>query len=44
MARAFLPQMTKPVHPAPDLTPTQAQLFTAMNTATANVLQKIDDA
>jgi hypothetical protein len=37
----FLPQMTSPYTQAPDLTPTQAQLFNAMNTATANVLQKI---
>ncbi len=33
--------MTSPYTQAPDLTPTQAQLFNAMNTATANVLQKI---
>ena len=37
----FLPQMTSPYTQAPLLTPTQAQLFTAENTATANVLQKI---
>jgi multiple sugar transport system substrate-binding protein len=37
----FLPQMTSPYSQAPALTPTQAQLFNAMNTATANVLQKI---
>ena len=38
---AFLPQMTSPYSAAPDLTPTQSQLFNAMDTATANVLQKI---
>ena len=37
----FLPEMTSPYTQAPDLTPTQAQLFTAENTATADVLQKI---
>ncbi|MGO9148560.1 MAG: extracellular solute-binding protein [Acidimicrobiales bacterium] len=37
----FLPQMTSPYTQAPLLTATQAQLFTAENTATANVLQKI---
>jgi multiple sugar transport system substrate-binding protein len=37
----FLPQMSSPYTQAPLLTPTQAQLFTAENTATANVLQKI---
>jgi multiple sugar transport system substrate-binding protein len=37
----FLPQMSSPYTQAPILTPTQAQLFTAENTATANVLQKI---
>jgi hypothetical protein len=33
--------MTSPYTQAPLLTATQAQLFTAENTATANVLQKI---
>ena len=37
----FLPEMTSKYSAAPVLTPTQAQLFTAENTATANVLQKI---
>ena len=37
----FLPQMTSKYTQAPVLTATQAQLFTAENTATANVLQKI---
>ncbi|MGO9334363.1 MAG: extracellular solute-binding protein [Acidimicrobiales bacterium] len=39
--KGFLPQMTSPYTQAPLLTPTQAQLFTAENTATADVLQKI---
>jgi ABC-type glycerol-3-phosphate transport system substrate-binding protein len=38
---AFLPQMSSRYTQAPVLTPTQSQLFNAMNTATANVLQKI---
>jgi len=33
--------MSSPYSEAPRLTPTQAQLFTAMDTATANVLQKL---
>jgi len=37
----FLPEMTSKYTQAPVLTPTQAQLFTAENTATADVLQKI---
>ncbi|HYA45780.1 MAG TPA: hypothetical protein VED59_09235, partial [Acidimicrobiales bacterium] len=37
----FFPEMTSPYTEAPALTPTQAQLFTAMDTATADVLQKI---
>jgi multiple sugar transport system substrate-binding protein len=37
----FLPEMTSPYTQAPELTPTQAELFTAENTATTNVLQKI---
>ena len=37
----FLPQMSSPYTQAPLLTSTQAQLFAAENTATANVLQKI---
>lgn len=37
----FLPEMTSPYTQAPALTPTQSQLFTAENTATADVLQKI---
>ena len=37
----FLPQMSSRYTQAPTLTPTQAQLFAAENTATANVLQKI---
>lgn len=37
----FLPQMSSPYTQAPALTPTQSQLFTAMDTATADVLQKI---
>lgn len=37
----FLPEMSSPYSEAPRLTPTQAQLFTAMDTATANVLQKL---
>jgi len=37
----FLPEMTSPYTQAPALTPTQAELFTAENTATADVLQKI---
>ena len=40
----FLPQMTSPYTQAPALTPTQAQLFTAMNTATANVLAEDHDS
>ncbi|MGD0168054.1 MAG: extracellular solute-binding protein [Gaiellaceae bacterium] len=39
--KGFLPQMTSKYTQAPALTPTQAQLFDAENTATANVLQKI---
>lgn len=37
----FLPQMTSKYTVAPALTPTQAELFNAMNTATSNVLEKI---
>jgi multiple sugar transport system substrate-binding protein len=37
----FLPQMSSPYSAAPDLTPTQSQLFTAEDTATADVLQKL---
>jgi len=37
----FLPEMTSPYTQAPALTPTQAQLFAAENTATNDVLQKI---
>jgi len=37
----FLPEMTSPYTQAPALTPTQAELFNAENTATADVLQKI---
>jgi multiple sugar transport system substrate-binding protein len=37
----FLPEMSSPYSQAPRLTPTQSQLFTAMDTATGNVLQKI---
>ena len=37
----FLPEMTSRYTEAPALTPTQAELFNAENTATANVLQKI---
>lgn len=37
----FLPEMTSPYTQAPALTPTQSQLFTAENTATNDVLQKI---
>lgn len=37
----FLPEMTSPYSQAPALTPTQSQLFNAMNTATADVLQKL---
>lgn len=37
----FLPEMSSPYSAAPALTATQAQLFTAMDTATDNVLQKI---
>jgi multiple sugar transport system substrate-binding protein len=39
--KGFLPPMTSKYTQAPALTPTQAQLFDAENTATANVLQKI---
>jgi multiple sugar transport system substrate-binding protein len=38
---SFLPPMSSPYSAAPDLTPTESQLFSAMDTATANVLQKI---
>jgi multiple sugar transport system substrate-binding protein len=37
----FLPQMTSKYTVAPALTPTQAQLFTAEDVATNNVLQKL---
>jgi multiple sugar transport system substrate-binding protein len=39
--KAFLPQMKSKYSAAPALTPTQSQLFTAEDTATANVLQKL---
>jgi multiple sugar transport system substrate-binding protein len=39
--KGFLPQMTAKGTVAPALTPTQAQLFTAEDVATANVLQKL---
>jgi multiple sugar transport system substrate-binding protein len=39
--KGFLPQVSSPYTVAPALTPTQAQLFTAEDTATANVLQKL---
>jgi multiple sugar transport system substrate-binding protein len=37
--RGFVPEMTNKYTSAPVLTPTQSQLFTAEDTATANVLQ-----
>lgn len=37
----FLPQMSSKYSQAPRLTPTQSQLFQAMDTATNNVLQKL---
>jgi len=37
----FLPEMTSKYSAAPALTPTQAELFNAMNTATSNVLEKL---
>jgi multiple sugar transport system substrate-binding protein len=37
--KGFIPQMTDKGTVAPELTPNQSQLFTAENTATANVLQ-----
>ena len=39
--KGFLPAMTNKHTEAPKLTPTQSELFTAEDTATANVLQKI---
>jgi multiple sugar transport system substrate-binding protein len=39
--KGFLPQMTSKFTVAPALTPTQAQLFTAEDVATGNVLQKL---
>jgi multiple sugar transport system substrate-binding protein len=38
---SFLPAMSNPHTVAPFLSPTESQLFAAMDTATANVLQKI---